>query len=127
MVATVTPLLTPWNDKGDVYCLPFGVYYWLPLVLHRTLDLHHSAEAYRILHVLLVERLPANHSWLTRPTQPSKCFLGMRLAEMDRFHLHAPFPNLVLWRGDEVQSHDDVELDTVPYLSNVPRWGKIEG
>ncbi|KAF9028919.1 hypothetical protein BDZ89DRAFT_1112859 [Hymenopellis radicata] len=89
--------------------------------LARVMELHYSAEAYRILRALLVERLPGDHSWLTRPTQPGKCFLRMRLAEMDRFHLHAPFPNLVLWRGDEVQRKDDVELDTVPYLANVPR------
>ncbi|KAF8906867.1 IucC family-domain-containing protein [Mucidula mucida] len=95
--------------------------------LARVMDLHHSAQAYCILHVLLLDRLPASHPWLTLPTQPGKCFLRMRLASMDRFHLHAPFPNLVLWRGDQQSEVHNVNLD-MPYLTNdVPRWGKIEG
>ncbi|KAJ7352412.1 IucC family-domain-containing protein [Mycena albidolilacea] len=73
--------------------------------LIRVLGLHYSGAGWAIVRRHLRATIPREHAlysaWLApeKKTFPGKCFMRMRCEGMYRFHLHAPFPNLILYEG----------------------------
>ncbi|KAJ7650717.1 IucC family-domain-containing protein [Roridomyces roridus] len=73
--------------------------------LIRVLGLHYSGVGWALVRKHLKAVIPAEHAlyaaWLSpeKKTFPGKCFLRMRFQGMYRYHLHAPFPNLILYEG----------------------------
>ncbi|KAJ7733429.1 IucC family-domain-containing protein [Mycena maculata] len=73
--------------------------------LIRVLGLHYSGVGWALVRRHLRGVIPREHAlyaaWLApeRKTFPGKCFMRMRCEGMYRFHLHAPFPNLILYEG----------------------------
>ncbi|KAK0495633.1 IucC family-domain-containing protein [Armillaria luteobubalina] len=70
--------------------------------LIRVIGLHTGGEGYELLRMHLAKFVPLTHSWFTQPYVEGKCFMRMRMQGMDRWHLHGPFPNLILFRGEEL-------------------------
>jgi len=77
--------------------------------LLRVLDVHHSGKGWGVVRQCLRDAIPVGHSlaqtWLgeNARTVPGKCFMRMRMAGAYRFHLHGPFPNLLLYKGDKYE------------------------
>ncbi|KAJ7086117.1 IucC family-domain-containing protein [Mycena belliarum] len=73
--------------------------------LIRVLELHYSGKGWALVRRHLRAIIPREHAlydaWLApeKKTFPGKCFMRMRCEGMYRFHLHAPFPNLILYEG----------------------------
>ncbi|KAF8640221.1 hypothetical protein AX16_010118 [Volvariella volvacea WC 439] len=73
--------------------------------LIRILGLHYNGVGWGVVRKHLREAIPHDHplydAWLSpeRKTFPGKCFMRMRMSGMYRFHLHGPFPNLILYEG----------------------------
>ncbi|PBK88955.1 hypothetical protein ARMGADRAFT_936425 [Armillaria gallica] len=70
--------------------------------LVRVMGLHTGGEGYELLRMHLAKFVPLTHPWFTQPYVEGKCFMRMRMQGMDRWHLHGPFPNLVLFQGEEL-------------------------
>ncbi|KAJ7183177.1 hypothetical protein C8R46DRAFT_1066173, partial [Mycena filopes] len=72
------------EDPDDVYARMYHTVIHNHLQqLIRVLGLHYSGKGW------------------AKKTFPGKCFMRMRCEGMYRFHLHAPFPNLILYEGVE--------------------------
>ncbi|KAF8207122.1 IucC family-domain-containing protein [Mycena galopus ATCC 62051] len=77
------------EDPDDVYARMYHTVMHNHLQqLIRVLGLHYSGAGWAV-------------AWLApeKKTFPGKCFMRMRCEGMYRFHLHAPFPNLILYEG----------------------------
>lgn len=78
--------------------------------LIRVLGLHYNGLGWKIVREQLQKNIPKDHplhdAWMSpdRKTLPGKCFMRMRMSSMYRFHLHGPFPNLIHYKGSEVES-----------------------
>ncbi|KAL0581468.1 hypothetical protein V5O48_000622 [Marasmius crinis-equi] len=93
-------------DLDDVYARMYHTVFHNHLQqLIRVLGLHYNGLGWEIVRKHLKENIPHDHSlykaWLSpeRKTFPGKCFMRMRMQGMYRFHLHGPFPNLLLYKG----------------------------
>ncbi|THU85116.1 hypothetical protein K435DRAFT_732522 [Dendrothele bispora CBS 962.96] len=98
-------------DLDDVYARMYHTVIHNHLQqLIRVLGLHYNGIGWEIVRQRLMEIVPREHSlweaWLSeeRKTFPGKCFLRMRMQGMYRFHLHGPFPNLIHYRGVQVEN-----------------------
>ncbi|KAJ7056635.1 IucC family-domain-containing protein [Mycena amicta] len=96
------------EDPDDVYARMYHTVMHNHLQqLIRVLGLHYNGKGWEIVRKHLRASIPEEHalavSWLSpeRKTFPGKCFMRMRFQGMYRFHLHAPFPNLILYEGVE--------------------------
>ncbi|KAF7312080.1 hypothetical protein MIND_00220300 [Mycena indigotica] len=96
------------EDLDDVYARMYHTVIHNHLQqLIRVLGLHYNGKGWAIVRKHLRASIPEEHalyaSWLSpdRKTFPGKCFMRMRFQGMYRFHLHAPFPNLILYEGIE--------------------------
>lgn len=75
--------------------------------LIRVLKLHYNGIGWAIVKSVLEKQIPIGHElrklWLDPKTEtlPGKCFMRMRFQGMYRTHLHAPFPNLIHYKGLE--------------------------
>jgi siderophore synthetase component len=95
--------------------------------LIRVLGLHYNGLGWKIVREQLEKNIPRDHplhnAWMSpsRKTFPGKCFMRMRMSSMYRFvspfsvtfiqshqnvrqHLHGPFPNLIHYKGSEMES-----------------------
>nr|GAT50190.1 predicted protein [Mycena chlorophos] len=96
------------DDPDDVYVRLWhaGIHNHLQQLI-RVLGLHYNGKGWDLVRKHLRTIIPKDHSlyvaWLSpeRKTFPGKCFMRMRFQGMYRFHLHAPFPNLILYEGIE--------------------------
>ncbi|KIK10167.1 hypothetical protein K443DRAFT_141341 [Laccaria amethystina LaAM-08-1] len=93
-------------DLDDVYTRMYHTVFHNHLQqLIRVLGLHYNGRGWKIVRDQLGRSIPPDHplykAWLCpdRTSLPGKCFLRMRMAGMYRFHLHAPFPNLIHYQG----------------------------
>ncbi|KAJ7164010.1 IucC family-domain-containing protein [Mycena crocata] len=94
------------EDTDDVYARMYHTVMHNHLQqLTRVLGLHYSGVGWEIVRKHLRAVIPREHAlynaWLApeKKTFPGKCFMRMRCEGMYRFHLHAPFPNLILYEG----------------------------
>ncbi|KAJ6630971.1 IucC family-domain-containing protein [Mycena sp. CBHHK59/15] len=94
------------DDPDDVYARMYHTVIHNHLQqLIRVLGLHYSGAGWSIVRKHLMTTIPREHAlydaWLSpeKKTFPGKCFMRMRCEGMYRFHLHAPFPNLILYEG----------------------------
>ncbi|KAJ7039619.1 hypothetical protein C8F04DRAFT_1085908 [Mycena alexandri] len=94
------------EDPDDVYARMYHTVMHNHLQqLIRVLGLHYSGAGWAVVRQHLRAVIPREHAlyaaWLSpeRKTFPGKCFMRMRCEGMYRFHLHAPFPNLILYEG----------------------------
>ncbi|KAF7327459.1 hypothetical protein MKEN_00324200 [Mycena kentingensis (nom. inval.)] len=96
------------EDPDDVYARMYHTVIHNHLQqLIRVLGVHYNGKGWEIVRKHLRASIPKEHglydAWLSpaRKTFPGKCFMRMRFQGMYRFHLHAPFPNLILYEGVE--------------------------
>ncbi|KAJ6570145.1 hypothetical protein DFH09DRAFT_1154136 [Mycena vulgaris] len=94
------------EDPDDVYARMYHTVMHNHLQqLIRVLGLHYSGAGWALVRRHLRAVIPREHAlynaWLApeKKTFPGKCFMRMRCEGMYRFHLHAPFPNLILYEG----------------------------
>jgi len=94
------------EDLEDVYTRMYHTVFHNHLQqLIRVLGLHYNGRGWAIVRKNLEIAVPKTHPlwdvWMSpeRKTFPGKCFLRMRMSGMYRFHLHGPFPNLILYQG----------------------------
>ncbi|KAJ6466581.1 IucC family-domain-containing protein [Mycena vitilis] len=94
------------EDTDDVYARMYHTVIHNHLQqLIRVLGLHYSGAGWAVVRRHLRAQIPREHAlynaWLApeKKTFPGKCFMRMRCEGMYRFHLHAPFPNLILYEG----------------------------
>ncbi|KAF7375204.1 hypothetical protein MSAN_00407000 [Mycena sanguinolenta] len=94
------------EDPDDVYARMYHTVIHNHLQqLIRVLGLHYSGTGWEVVRRHLRAVIPREHAlyqaWLSpeKKTFPGKCFMRMRCEGMYRFHLHAPFPNLILYEG----------------------------
>ncbi|KAJ7671583.1 IucC family-domain-containing protein [Mycena polygramma] len=94
------------EDTDDVYARMYHTVIHNHLQqLIRVLGLHYSGAGWAVVRRHLRAQIPREHAlynaWLApeKKTFPGKCFMRMRCEGMYRFHLHAPFPNLILYDG----------------------------
>ncbi|KAJ7454707.1 hypothetical protein FB451DRAFT_1408124 [Mycena latifolia] len=94
------------RDPDDVYARMYHTVMHNHLQqLIRVLGLHYSGAGWALVRRHLRALIPREHAlydaWLApeKKTFPGKCFMRMRCEGMYRFHLHAPFPNLILYEG----------------------------
>ncbi|KAJ7221016.1 IucC family-domain-containing protein [Mycena haematopus] len=94
------------EDPDDVYARMYHTVMHNHLQqLIRVLGLHYSGAGWAVVRHHLRAVIPREHAlyeaWLApeKKTFPGKCFMRMRCEGMYRFHLHAPFPNLILYEG----------------------------
>ncbi|KAF7330281.1 hypothetical protein MVEN_02466000 [Mycena venus] len=94
------------EDPDDVYARMYHTVMHNHLQqLIRVLGLHYNGVGWALVRRHLRATIPREHAlyaaWLSpeRKTFPGKCFMRMRCQGMYRFHLHAPFPNLILYEG----------------------------
>ncbi|KAF8071691.1 IucC family-domain-containing protein [Lyophyllum atratum] len=97
------------SDLDDVYTRMYHTIFHNHLQqLIRVLGLHYNGRGWEVVRDHLNAVIPNDHplhaAWLSpeRKSLPSKCFLRMRMSGMYRFHLHSPFPNLINYRGVNV-------------------------
>ncbi|KAK7032832.1 IucC family-domain-containing protein [Favolaschia claudopus] len=95
-------------DTDDVYARMYHTVMHNHLQqLIRVLGFHYNGKGWAIVRKHLRALIPEDHAlynaWLGPDvkTFPGKCFMRMRCEGMYRFHLHAPFPNLILYEGAE--------------------------
>jgi len=74
--------------------------------LVRVLGLHYDGKGWEVIRSRLREAIPPGHAlertWLGEAkTIAGKCFMRMRMIDAYRFHLHAPFPNLLHYNGTD--------------------------
>ncbi|GJJ10653.1 hypothetical protein Clacol_004880 [Clathrus columnatus] len=75
--------------------------------LIRVLKLHYNGIGWEIVRSHLEKQIPGGHElgklWLAPETEtlPGKCFMRMRFQGMYRTHLHAPFLNLIHYKGSK--------------------------
>ncbi|KAK0186562.1 IucC family-domain-containing protein [Armillaria mellea] len=102
--------------------------------LIRVMGLHTGGEGYELLRMHLAKFVPSTHPWFTQSYVEGKCFMRMRMQGMDRWHLHGPFPNLVLFRGEELgivmeerdgQSISEHVDEQVTSLGQALSWVKV--
>ncbi|KAJ7510428.1 IucC family-domain-containing protein [Mycena galericulata] len=94
------------KDPNDVYERMYhtAIHNHLQQLI-RVLGLHYSGIGWALVRRHLRAIIPREHAlysaWLApeNKTFPGKCFMRMRCEGMYRFHLHAPFPNLILYEG----------------------------
>ncbi|KAJ7220103.1 IucC family-domain-containing protein [Mycena pura] len=105
------------EDRDDVYARMYHTVMHNHLQqLIRVLGLHYNGVGWEIVRRHLREVIPREHglytAWLAaeRKTFPGKCFMRMRFEGMYRFHLHAPFPNLILYEGVDTEAAQSIRL-----------------
>ncbi|KAF9282772.1 hypothetical protein BGZ68_005758 [Mortierella alpina] len=93
------------TDIGKVYKVLYHTLIQMNLhPLIRALDLHYSGEGWSIVRTKLEEYFKpgdiGHELWLSSPTCQWKCFIGMRLQEVQFTTVNCDVPNILLYKGE---------------------------